>query len=201
MNYLAHLFLSGNEEEIIVGNMMEDFVVGKIDHPRNIHLSNRIKKGIELHRIIDTFMDTHDSVKDCKSILYSKYHKYSSVIVDIYFDHFLAKNWHNYTNEDFKEFRLRMYEAFENQWDILPPQMQPVIESMIHHDWLKNYSEFWGIERALLNVSKRAIHQSGMENAVEDLKQNYEVIQNCFEVFFPLMVNECNQFLIANKNE
>ncbi|MCU0325300.1 MAG: acyl carrier protein phosphodiesterase [Spirosomaceae bacterium] len=195
MNYLAHLFLSGDEEEVIVGNMMEDFIVGTIEHPRNQHLSERIKVGIELHRLIDVFMDTHDSVKSCKSVLYPKYHKYSSVIIDVFFDHFLAKYWEKYTKEDFKYFRGRIYEAFENHWEILPKPMQPTIESMIHHDWLKNYSEFWGIERALQNVSKRAKHDSGMENAVVDLKQNYELIQRSFEDFFPKMMNECSNFL------
>lgn len=195
MNYLAHLFLSGTDQEIIVGNMMEDYIVGNIQHPRNNHLSMQVKVGIELHRIIDVFMDTHESVKVCKSILYPKYHKYSSVVIDIFFDHFLAKYWEEYTNEDFADFRKRIYEAFEIHWEILPKAMQPTIESMIHHDWLKNYSEFWGIERALQNVSKRAIHQSGMENAVLDLQDNYELIKKSFQVFFPQMIFECEKFL------
>lgn len=195
MNFLAHLFLSGKNEEVMVGNLLEDFVVGRIDHPRNVHFNDDIKNGILLHRLIDSFTDTHPSVSDCKSALYDKYHKYAAVLVDIFFDHYLAVNWNTYSTEPLDEFCQRVYGSFQNQWPILPEKMKPMIESMIKHDWLKNYSEFWGIERALMGISRRTTFESNMEQATEDLKVHYQLFDEKFADFFPKMMLECNRFL------
>lgn len=195
MNFLAHLFLSGKNEEVMVGNLLEDFVVGRIDHPRNIHFSDNIKNGILLHRLIDSFTDTHPSVSSCKSVLYDKYHKYAAVLVDIFFDHYLAVNWNIYSTEPMDEFCKRVYGSFQNQWTVLPEKMKPMIESMIKHDWLKNYSEFWGIERALMGISRRTTFESNMEQATEDLKVHYQLFDEKFAEFFPKMMLECNRFL------
>ncbi len=199
MNFLAHLFLSGDDEEIIVGNLLEDFVVGRIDHPRNIHFNENIKNGILLHRLIDSFTDTHFAVSNCKSVLYEKYHKFAAVVIDIFFDHFLAKHWDEYSSESLENFRKRVYISFQNNWEVLPENMKPMIESMINYDWLKNYGEFWGIEKALKNVSTRTKYASNMENALDDLKINYQLFDENFQLFFPLMVNECKDFLIEKR--
>jgi acyl carrier protein phosphodiesterase len=195
MNFLAHLFLSGKNEEVMVGNLLEDFVVGRIDHPRNEVYNQTIKNGILLHRLIDTFTDTNNAVSDCKVVLYEKYHKYAAVLIDIFFDHYLANHWVDYSNEPFDEFRHRVYTAFQNHWSILPEKMKPMIESMIKHDWLKNYSEFWGIERALLGISRRTKYESNMEKATEDLKIHFQLFNEKFNMFFPKIMSECNQFL------
>lgn len=196
MNFLAHLFLSGDDEEVMVGNLLEDFVVGRIEHPRNAHYNENIKNGILLHRLIDSFTDTNPLVSDCKSVLYGKYHKYAAVVIDIFFDHFLAIHWEKYSSEPFDDFRKRVHASFQKHWDVMPDRMKPMIESMIKHDWLKNYSEFWGMERALTGISRRTVYVSNMENAVEDLKLHYDLFDEKFSVFFPLMINECTNFLI-----
>lgn len=195
MNFLAHLFLSGKNEEVMVGNLLEDFVVGKINHPRNEIYNYKIKNGILLHRFIDTFTDTNCAVSDCKVVLYEKYHKYASVLIDIFFDHYLAIHWIDYSNEPFDKFRYRVHIAFQNHWSILPEKMKPMIESMIKNDWLNHYSEFWGIERALIGISKRTKYESNMEKATEDLMTNYQFFDEKFSIFFPNIVLECNQFL------
>lgn len=199
MNFLAHLFLSGDNDEILVGNLLEDYVVGRIEHPRNSLYSENIKNGILLHRLIDSFTDTHVITSTCKSVLYSKYHKYASVVVDIFFDHYLARHWHLYSAEPFDLFRKRVHQAFIDNWHILPDKMKPVIESMIKYDWLKNYAEFWGIERALTGVAKRAVFQSNMEQATTDLQKHYAFFDENFKVFFPQLVEQCTQ-LLQEKN-
>jgi acyl carrier protein phosphodiesterase len=199
MNFLAHLFLSGDNEEILVGNLVEDYVVGRIEHPRNQHFSERIKDGILLHRLIDTFTDTHPVVSTCKTVLYKTYHKYASVVIDIYFDHYLAKHWYSYSTEPFEEFRKRVHQAFINHWEILPDKMKPMIESMIKYDWLKNYAEFWGMERALSGIAKRTAFKSNMEQGVNDLKEYYEFFDENFSLFFPQMIQQCTSYL-TNKN-
>ena len=195
MNFLAHLFLSGDSEEILVGNLLEDFVVGRIDHPRNQNYDNNLKNGILLHRLIDSFTDTNSSVSACKLVLYKKYHKYAAVVIDIFFDHYLAIHWDEYSSESAHDFRKRVYLSFQNHWEVLPEKMKPLIESMINHDWLKNYGEFWGIERALTSISRRTVYESNMENAVEDLKLHYDLFDEKFKEFFPMMMAECQAFL------
>ncbi|PLK43576.1 ACP phosphodiesterase [Emticicia sp. TH156] len=198
MNFLAHLFLSGDNQEILVGNMLEDYVVGRIEHPRNSHFSENIKKGILLHRLIDSFTDTHLLISASKSVLYDKYHKYASVVIDIFFDHFLARHWELYSTEPFDVFRKRVHQAFIDHWHLLPDKMRPVIESMIKYDWLKNYAEFWGIERALTGVAKRAVFESNMEQAVNDLQAHYVFFDENFKIFFPQLVQQCTSFLQEN---
>jgi len=195
MNFLAHLFLSGDSEEILVGNLLEDYVVGRIEHPRNQHFSANIKNGILLHRLIDTFTDTHPAISTCKTVLYKHYHKYASVVIDIYFDHYLAKHWYSYSTEPFEDFRKRAHQSLLNYWGILPDKMKPMVESMIKYDWLKNYSEFWGIERALTGVAQRTAYKSNMEKAVNDLKEHYDFFDENFKLFFPQMIKECTNFL------
>ncbi len=195
MNFLAHLFLSGKNEEVMVGNLLEDFVVGRIEHQRNVVYNQTLKNGILLHRLIDTFTDTNRAVSDCKVVLYEKYHKYAAVLIDIFFDHYLAIHWQEYSNEPFDEFRQRVYTTFQNHWLILPEKMKPMIESMIKYDWLNNYSEFWGIERAVLSISRRTKYESNMQKATADLKINYQLFDEKFCIFFPKLMLECNQFL------
>ncbi|WP_337040673.1 acyl carrier protein phosphodiesterase [Emticicia sp. 17c] len=199
MNFLAHLFLSGDNEEILVGNLLEDFVVGRIEHPRNQHFSENIKNGILLHRLIDSFTDTHSTVSTCKTVLYQNYHKYAAVVIDIYFDHYLSKHWYSYSTEPFDSFRKRVHEAFIKHWTILPEKMKPMIESMIKHDWLKNYGELWGIERSLAGIAKRTAFKSNMENAVEDMKAHYDFFDENFKIFFPEIIRVCTDFL-TDKN-
>lgn len=195
MNYLAHLFLSGDNEEVMIGNLMEDYVVGRLDHPRNLDIAPTIKVGIQLHRLIDTFTDTHNSISNCKSTLYHKHHKFSSLIIDVFFDHFLAIYWEEYSTENFVDFRKRVYRNFETYYSVLPEKMKPLIDSMISHDWLKNYSEFWGIERALYNISRRTTRVNQLTTAVDDLKENYAVFDESFKVFFPLLIKECREMI------
>lgn len=198
MNFLAHLFLSGNNEELMVGNLLEDFIVGRIDHPRNNQYNLHIKNGILLHRLIDSFTDSNIKVSECKVVLYEKYHKYAAVLVDIFFDHFLAIHWSEYSFEPFDDFRIRVYHSFQNNWETMPEKMKPMIESMIQHDWLKNYGEFWGIERALQGISRRTLYESNMEKATEDLKIHYELFDEKFKVFFPLLMQECKKIMNQN---
>src|SRR3954453_2663939 len=107
MNFLAHLYLSGNDPEIMVGNFLGDFVRGR-------NLLERYKKniatGIELHRTIDEFTDTHPIVAQSKNRLREKYRHYAAVIVDIFYDHFLAKNWSEYSSELLPDFADRAYQ-------------------------------------------------------------------------------------------
>ncbi len=200
MNYLAHIFLSGKNHEIIVGNILEDYVSGNIDHERNNHLSINIKKGLELHRIIDTFTDSHEVVKCAKNYFYEDFGKFAPIIVDVLFDHYIIKYWDKFSKEKFEDFRPRVYSALSDFQEIQPEKMKEIVKSMINHDWLKNYSERWGLEKAFLGLNMK-INKSEIDliKSLDVFYENYEGIGDCFLDFFPLLQERCNLFLKENK--
>lgn len=199
MNYLGHLFLSGKNPEIILGNLLEDFIKGNINHPRNNHLNSTIKKGIELHRIIDTYTDTNENVKHCKQLFYNKFGKYSSVIVDVLFDHCIINNWKKFSDEDFEFFRKRIYESLLQNTNKQPENMQKTIQSMIKHDWLKNYIERWGLERAFMDLNGRILNKEiDLTQSVNIFYDNYDFINEQFLIFFVNLKNHCDNFLKEN---
>jgi acyl carrier protein phosphodiesterase len=199
MNYLAHLFLSKHHPEIIIGNMLEDFISGNIEHPRNIHLSVNIKKGIKLHRLIDTLTDTHLEVKKAKKYFYEDFGKYSPIIIDVLFDHYIIKHWDKFSEESFENFRRRIYTSLELHQEIQPDSMKNLIKSMIHHDWLKNYSEVWGLEKAFEGLNKKiGKKELDLKKSIPIFENNYTNIENNFLIFFPELIEMCEQFLKEN---
>jgi acyl carrier protein phosphodiesterase len=187
MNFLAHLYLSGDDPNLMVGNFIGDFVKGKIAlaefHPEII-------KGIELHRAIDEFTDSHEVVTASKNRLRPKYRHYSGVIVDVFYDHFLAKNWNTYHPELLPDFADKAYGVIQSYDAILPKEVKFMMPYMIKGNWLVNYSSTEGIHRALSGMARRTPYESKMEQSVEDLRENYDDFKNEFEKFFP----ELNSF-------
>jgi len=185
MNFLAHLYLSGNQSEIIIGNFIADHVKGnKADL-----FSSGIRAGIGLHRAIDLFTDTHPAVRAAVNRLRPGYRKYAGVIVDMYFDHFLANGWKNWSDEPLKLFTSRMYEILMGSFQVLPTRTMHMLPYMVEHDWLYNYGNFEGLHLALSGMSRRTPFQSNMETAAEKLREDYAFYQESFNVFFPEMVN------------
>lgn len=184
MNFLAHLYLSGDNEEIIIGNFIADHVKGN----KMSKFSPGIQDGIRLHRDIDQFTDTHPIFLESKSRLAENYRKYAGVIVDMYYDHFLSANWHEYSNESIRQFTGRMYKILLKKYFILPPKTKRILPFMAKDNWLVGYGKLDGLKMALTGMSKRTPFDSKMENAVEDLKNNYDLFKKEFEVFFPELV-------------
>lgn len=182
MNFLAHLHLSGDDEAMMVGNFIGDFVRGR---DLKDQFGEGIARGVELHRAIDAFTDHHPVVKQSKARLWPKYRHYSSVIVDMYYDHFLAAGWSTYSNEPLDQYAQRAYRLMEKHNPILPEQVRYMLEHMTQHNWLVGYSYVEGIRRALTGMSRRATFESKMEEAVNDLKSSYTEFGGEFKVFFP----------------
>ena len=185
MNFLAHIFLSGDDEEVMIGNFIADAVKGK-DY---LGYSDGIIKGVRLHRRIDAFTDSHVVVGESKRRLRPKYRKYAGIIVDMYYDHFLSKYWENYSEVSLSQFVGNAYQVFQSRIDCLPSRIQLMLPHMIEFDWLKNYAHLEGITGALGGLSRRARYDSGMEYAVSDLKQDYCKYKCEFELFFPELMN------------
>ena len=181
MNFLSHIYLSGNSEGLIIGNFIADSVKGNGMN----QFSPEIQKGIILHRKIDSFTDSHPVVEQSKQHLRQKYKKYASVIVDIYYDHFLAKNWRNYSNVEFETFIKNIYAIIKNNHSILPEKSAHFTKYMLQHDILFAYSKLEGIEKVLQGMARRATFESKMEQAIYDLKEHYLLFENEFKIFFP----------------
>jgi acyl carrier protein phosphodiesterase len=181
MNFLSHLYLSGNSEGIIIGNYIADSVKGS-DYK---NYTPEVQKGILLHRQIDTFTDTHPIVEYSKERLRAKYRKYSSVIVDIYYDHYLAANWKLYHAETLADYTQSIYSIVIKNNDVLPEKSARFTEYMLRYDILKAYATFEGIEQVLQGMARRSAFESNMEKAIGDLQEHYELFENEFKQFFP----------------
>jgi len=181
MNFLAHLYLSGDDEQIIVGNFIADKVKGK-----NFDSSFEagIARGIELHRVIDHFTDTHPLFRKSTARLWSRYRHYSRVIVDMYYDHFLASGWEKYSSETLEQYADKIYKIILNHKTKLPEDIHHITPIMIKYNWLVKYATVEGLGSVFNGMAKRTTFDSKMEFAVEDLILNYSLFQNEFLEFF-----------------
>ena len=185
VNFLAHIYLSGDNEELMVGNFIADFVKGK----RKNDYPDRIRKGIELHRMIDDFTDHHSVTEQSKERLRPNYGKYSGIIVDLYYDHFLAANFEEYHNTSLAEFSQKTYSTLQRHWALLPEGVHYLLPFMVERNWLLNYATIEGIGRALSGLSIRVSFENKMGEAIHDLQEHYDAFESDFRLFFPLLEN------------
>jgi len=181
MNFLAHAFLSRNSERLLVGNFIGDFVKGN----QFGHFHPGIIEGIRFHRKIDEYTDNHPIFRRSRKRIREKYRHYTGVIIDLYYDHFLAKNWEDYANTPLEIFARQVYRTMQDHSDIIPQKARNMLPYMIKYNWLVNYSTIEGIDQSLKGISKRTSHASGMENASGDLLEQYMDFENDFSEFFP----------------
>ncbi|MBM3435772.1 MAG: DUF479 domain-containing protein [Bacteroidetes bacterium] len=181
MNFLAHLYLSGDNDDILIGNFIADHVKGA----GILKFSDGVQKGIRLHRAIDSFTDSHPVYLKSKARLSENYRKYAGVVADMFYDHFLSANWGNYSSESLNLFIERIHSVIVKSYPILPEKSQRFIAYMNKFNWLMGYGSFEGLGRALTGMAIRTPFKSGMENAVIDLKKDYILYQAEFEEFFP----------------
>ncbi len=195
MNFLAHLYLSGDNPKITVGNFIGDFVKGA-----QIEIyDEEIKTGILLHREIDSFTDNHPVVMNSKKRLRPTFRHYSPVIVDVFYDHFLASDWHLYEKKDLREFTNGFYALISEYAEIIPEKVNHMLIYMKRDDWLYHYRQKEGIQRALAGMARRTPFDSKMEMAVDYLNKDYEKYKAEFHAFFPELAQHCAEFLKSLK--
>lgn len=180
MNFLAHIYLSGDNELVTIGNFIADGVRGK----QYKKFSKDIQIGILLHRQIDTFTDTHPIVRQSTKRLHKNYSHYSGVIVDILYDHFLAKNWANYSVIPLEIYVDDFYESLQSHFELLPTRTQKMMPYMIADNWLLNYANIEGIQRVLNGMNRRTKNVSGMDKATLELQHYYSEFEDEFTAFF-----------------
>ena len=188
MNFLAHLFLSGPDpadpayDDFVVGNFIADSVPGR----QLENYAPGVQAGIRLHRAIDTFTDAHPVVRQSTARLREAgYGKYAGVISDMFFDHFLAQNFLEFSDESLADFTQRLYALLLARQAEFPAKVQHFLPYMVQHNWLLHYAEPAGLSRALSGLSRRATAGSNMETAVEELHRNYAAYEADFRAFFP----------------
>ena len=180
MNFLAHIYLSGDSDLIKIGNFMADGVRGN----KHLELQSEIQKGIILHRSIDTFTDANPIFRKSTKRLHANYHHFSGVIVDVFYDHFLAKNWSLYSDEKLEEYVANFYYSLAIHNDLLTEKAQMMKPYMIQQNWLLSYQTIDGIEKILSQMDNRIKRESNMRFSVQELRLFYSDFEDDFTVFF-----------------
>ncbi len=195
MNYLAHTFLAGDNPKIILGSLITDAIKGN-------HLDiyeEEVIKGIQLHRAVDQYTDSNNYVRSSKERLYSKYHKYAGVIVDMFYDHFLAKNWQEYSSINLEKTAHDAYGILLKHYTILPPKIVRILPFMIYYNWFVSYTDIDKLKLHFEGMARRTTFVSGMEKVTEDLRIDYHLYEAEFKQFIPQVIAFANSYL--NKTE
>jgi acyl carrier protein phosphodiesterase len=191
MNLLAHIYLSGDNDLLKIGNFMADSIHGNKfnDYP------TEIKKGILLHRSIDSFTDMHPVYRQSKHRLHEKYGHYSGVIMDIFYDHFLAKNWKTYSDEKLEDYADNFYLLLKENHDLLTEKMKGILPYMIGRNWLVSYARIEGLEMILFQMDHRTKNRVAMHESIVELKQFYLQFDEEFCLFFEDLKQHCREKL------
>ena len=197
MNYLAHILLSGTNKNVQIGNFIGDAVKGK-DY---LKYPNFIQVGLLLHREIDSFTDTYAIVKKSKKRLHPRYGHYAGVIIDILYDHFLCINWSSYSNENLDDFIKNFYVLMLKYRDPLPGEIKRILPKLIKNDWFSNYKTKKGIARVLKGMQNYIKHDVPLAKGIRDLEDNFNLLNNDFNEFFPELQEHAQIFLKTAINQ
>lgn len=196
MNYLAHLYLSGDSEEVMLGNFIGDYVKGK----QYLKYKEEVQKGILLHRNIDSYTDKHVLVKQCAERFREKYGRYSGIVVDVVFDHFLARYWNEYSFVTLRQFSKHAHAVLLSNFIHLPTRVKGFLPFLIQHKRLESYAHLNGIQQSLEIMGYRTSLPEESEFAIQVLKESYFPIKAEFEEFFSgLMAYVKSEFCIEIK--
>lgn len=181
MNFLAHAYLSFNDDAILVGNMISDFVKGK----QKDAYPEGIKRGIMLHREIDTYTDAHPLVSEAKQVFRPLVGLYSGAFVDVAFDYFLANDTNENAPDDWQLFAQNAYHSLAQSEQWFPEKFAQIFPYMRQYDWLYNYRFISQIEKSFSSVAKRAKY---LENSIDVsplFEKNISFLEKCYRRFFP----------------
>lgn len=180
MNFLAHLYLSGDSEPVMLGNFIGDYVKGR----QYLSYPEEVQQGILLHRQIDAFTDSHPLVQECNALFQPVYRKYAGIITDLYFDHFLARNWNEYSSETLQSYARNVHAVLLKNFLTLPFRVQQFLPFIIQNKRLRSYAEIAGVTEALSIMSRHSSLPNESARAEAILKENYSFLHQHFHVFF-----------------
>lgn len=191
MNYLAHIYLSGEDDALKIGNFIADAIHGK----KYQQYPPAIQRGILLHRAIDSFTDAHPVVRQSTAKLHKNYGHYSGVIVDIFYDHFLARNWAEYSPVPLVVYAADFYNLLQQNEPLLPEATKRMLPYLVANDWLSSYATKEGISKVLEGMNRRTQNRSRMNEAVTELIQYYTTFETEFTLFFNEAISFSNRTL------
>lgn len=184
MNYLAHLFLSCDDEDLMIGNFIADSISNR-DLPQ---FSTRIQEGIALHRKIDSYTDQHPIVRQGTARLHPYHHKYASVIIDVYFDFLLVRHWEKYSEIDLSAWTSNVYAILTNRIEDMPAKLQRNLPHMIADNWLVRYGTREGLDFTFSRIQKRVSKPELFANATQHLISDLPFLDVEFNTFFPEVI-------------
>ncbi|WP_291130621.1 acyl carrier protein phosphodiesterase [Flavobacterium sp. UBA7682] len=191
MNFLAHIYLSGDNDLLKIGNFMADSIRG---HSYD-NYPTEIRKGILLHRSIDSFTDMHPIYRQSKHRLHEKYGHYSGVIMDIFYDHFLAKNWNQYSDVKLEDYAQDFYLLLKDNYEVLTERAKGMMPYMIGRNWLVSYATIEGLQMIMFQMDYRTKHRVAMDESIVELKQFYTEFENEFTLYFEELRQHCEEKL------
>mgnify|MGYP000843925235 CR=1 FL=1 len=194
VNYLAHIFLSGNHPEIQLGNFFGDFVKGTQFH----HFPKRVREGIVLHRKIDEYTDSHPVFRETVHLLKPDFGRYAGIMADMYYDHLLAVSFHRYSEVSLRCFAYNFYFHALLRYPMLPPRIKRFIFHFVSTNRLQQYATYRGLQTSLEIMRDRKSSAFQPELAIRVLDSNFNEMNQQFHRFFPDIVRysaeELNKF-------
>lgn len=200
MNWLAHILLAEPNPEARLGNLLGDLVKGK----SRLTLDSRLQRGLECHQAIDIFTDRHPLVRRSKCRITPEYRRFAGILVDVFYDYILARNWHHYSKISLAEFTSTVYASWSRHLSTLPVYPQAVIRRLITEDWLGSYYTLSAIEATLAGISYR-LNRRGQRNydltlSMAQLTSNYSAFERDFCQFFPQLRAYINDWHLNHKD-
>ncbi len=180
MNFLAHLYFADDTPEHLIGSILPDFVSGQFE----VH-SKKLRAGMRLHVEIDKFTDQNEIFLRSQQRLGSEYRLLKGIIIDVFYDHFLAAGWTEYSHIPLEKFCEDVYSIFRENQSLLSPRLRKALPHMQRDNWLLSYQRIDGIEIALRRISTRLSRRINLDESVTVLKQFYPDFKTDFQEFFP----------------
>jgi acyl carrier protein phosphodiesterase len=193
MNYLAHIYLADKgDEKLLIGNFLGDFV-RKVEEPDYEEI---IRQGIHMHRKLDSFTDSHPIFLISRRRVSSLNRRFAGILIDMFYDHYLARNWGEYSTYSLEDYTQRFYDILNRNNSILPDKLKRMMPYLIEDNWLLSYREISGMEQAVNNIARRFAHsRHTMHNPIQELINNYEQLEHDFKAFFPQAIEHANNWM------
>ncbi len=193
MNYLAHLNLAEQTREGLLGSLLGDFVKGRLDG----RFPETVRRGIVLHRAIDTFTDAHPLHLESRNRIGRQRRRYAGIIIDVCYDHFLCRHWTDYSRQSLASFSAQVYDVLREHHDTLPDRLRRIAPHMIADDWLGSYAALDNVGRALDGIAQRIKRSNPLAGALAEIEANYALLDDDFQRFFPELEAHAERTLSA----
>lgn len=187
MNYLAHVFLQRSSPDLLIGGLLGDFVKGALD----ARYSPTVQKGILLHRAIDRYTDGHPIVRTSTALISPVRRRFAGVLIDVFYDHFLACHWARYSEQTLEAFTHHVYTTLAARSVDYPERLQRILPFMTEQDWLASYMHIESVDAALHGIARRFQRYpraAVLGDGVQELIQNYDALEQQFLEFFPDLI-------------